>query len=281
MNAPEFFSSSTSSHFYQYLTGWVSVDFIDLLGEDVISTNRQSLDWDDPEMSELRKFLAGVIAQVNSDWRRLRKEKKGKELKDMTGIDTAVWMGTMPEDVRQNTQRIIDVLGGEDALEQFTPVIKALHEIVPEYPQLHWRHLHALVRERVRDYYKNQQFGHAASQGVQIYCETIRMLTGKTEDGTSLVNGVFGKSPFDRPPELQINDLSTESFKNIQEGQGHLSRGVVTGFRNPINHHPIDSVVPSVFSELDCLNVLSLISYLLTRLDKATHNKPARFEQVS
>ncbi|MEJ1958135.1 MAG: ATP-binding protein [Nitrosomonadales bacterium] len=31
VNAPEFFSSSTSSHFYQYLTGWISVDFIDLL----------------------------------------------------------------------------------------------------------------------------------------------------------------------------------------------------------------------------------------------------------
>jgi hypothetical protein len=48
VNAPEFFSSSTSSHFYQYLTGWVSVDFIDDLDDDVISTNRQSLDWEHP-----------------------------------------------------------------------------------------------------------------------------------------------------------------------------------------------------------------------------------------
>lgn len=46
VNAPEFFSSSTSSHFYQYLTGWISADFIDLLDEDVISTNRQSIDWE-------------------------------------------------------------------------------------------------------------------------------------------------------------------------------------------------------------------------------------------
>lgn len=63
-----------------------------------------------------------------------------------------------------------------------------------------------------------------------------------------------------------------ESKKNIQEGQGHLSRGVVTGFRNPIMHGPIDANVPAVFSEVDCLNVLSLVSYLITRLDGATIN---------
>lgn len=274
VNAPEFFSNSTSSHFYQYLTGWITVDFIDSLDEDVISTNRQSLDWEHPETAKLRAFLSGIISQVNIEWRRQRKEKKDKVLKEMTGIDTAAWVSTMPDDVKQNTQRIIDSLGGEDALEQFTPVIKALHELVPEYPLLHWRHLHEGMRERVKDYYKNRQFGVAASQGVQIYCDIIRKLTGRTEDGMDLVGRVFGKAPFDDLPVLRLNDLSTESYKNIQEGQGHLSRGIVTGFRNPITHGPIDTIVPQIFSELDCLNILSLASYLLTRLDHAIFNSP-------
>lgn len=39
-------------------------------------------------------------------------------------------------------------------------------------------------------------------------------------------------------------------------------------------HGPIDTNVPAVFSELDCLNVLSLLSYLATRLDGATVNNP-------
>lgn len=276
VNAPEFFSSSASSHFYQYLTGWISVDFIDQIPEDVISTNRQSLDWDHPDMMKLREFLAGIIATVNVDWRRKRKEKKGKDLRDKTGIDTAAWTSTMPADVRRHTEQIIESLGGEDALEHFTPVIKALHEIIPEYPQLHWRHLHALVRDRVKKYYENGQYGDAASQGVQIYCERIRTLTGRTDDGSKLVNGVFGSKPWQPPPDLQVNDLSTESLQNIQEGQAHLSRGIVIGFRHPISHHPMDTVVPGVFSELDCLNVLSLTSYLFTRLDKATYNKPGK-----
>ncbi len=272
VNAPEFFSSSTSSHFYQYLTGWISVDFIDLLAEDVISTNRQSIDWEHHEMEKLRKFLSGIVSQVNTDWRVKRKAKKDQDLKDTTGIDTEAWLNTLPAGVKENTKQIIESLGGEDALEKFTPVIKALHEIIPEYPELHWRHLHENLRDRIKAYYQHGQFGDAASQGVQIYCDIIRELTGKTTDGSDLVDSVFGSKPFDNPPTIQLNDLNTKSEKGIQEGQGHLSRGVVAGFRNPIMHGPIDTNVPAVFSELDCLNVLSLVSYLVTRLDGATVN---------
>lgn len=272
VNVPEFFSNSASSHFYQYLTGWISVDFIDLLSEDVISTNRQSIDWEHTEMMKLRNFLSGIVSQVNADWRVKRKEKKDQDLKEKTGIDTDAWVNTLPVGVKEYTKQIIESLGGEDALEKFTPVIKALHAIIPEYPDLHWRHLHDNLKSRVEKYYQNEQFGDAASQGVMIYCELIRALTGKTEDGNDLVNNVFGSKPYINLPTIQLNDLSTDSKKNIQEGQAQLSRGVVTGFRNPILHAPIDTNVPAVFSELDCLNVLSLVSYLVTRLDNATVN---------
>lgn len=276
VNAPEFFSNSTSSHFYQYLTGWISVDHIDKLEDDVISTNRQSLDWQRPEMSKLRDILSRVVSNVNTDWRKRRKTKKEEELVEITGIDTEQWMATMPGDVRASTQQIIESLGGEDAFEKYTPVIQALHALIPAYPLLHWRHLHAELQERVRPYYENRQYGDAANQSVLIYCEVIRQLTGRVEDGNDLVNRVFGKKPFLETrsiPEVQLNTLSTESDRDIQEGQSHLSRGVVTGFRNPITHAPIDSSVPSVFSELDCLNILSLVSYLLTRLDGSHVNQ--------
>jgi hypothetical protein len=80
VNLPEFFSNSTSSHFFQYLTGWLNVDFIDEFEEDVISTNRQSLDWENLDMNKLRDFLSGIISQINQEWRKKRKEKKDKAL---------------------------------------------------------------------------------------------------------------------------------------------------------------------------------------------------------
>ena len=67
VNAPEFFSASTSSHFFQYLTGWISVDFIDELEDDVISTNRQSVDWEHPEMLRLREYLSELVSKVNTE----------------------------------------------------------------------------------------------------------------------------------------------------------------------------------------------------------------------
>jgi uncharacterized protein (TIGR02391 family) len=224
-------------------------------------------------MAELRRFLAGIVSQVNTDWRTKRKQQKDEELVKLTGINTAEWTSTMPDDIKAHAQQIIESLGGEDAIETYAPVIKALHELVPEYPLLHWRHLHPNIRDRIREYYENSQYGIAASEGVNIYCEIIRTLTNRIEDGAELVNAVFGRKP--PPPELQLNSLSTESEENIQDGQGHLSRGVITGFRNPISHGPIDTNVPAIFSELDCLNILSLVSYLTTRLDSATFNPPS------
>lgn len=265
VNAPEYFSSSTSSHFFQYLTGSLSVDFIDLLEEDVISTNRQAINWDNEVMVDLRRFLSGIVSQVNSEWRAKRKEAKEQELRRVTGIDTESWLSTLPSDVREQTSQIVETLGGEDALYKYTPVIKALHEIIPEYPLLHWRHLHEDLRDRIRAYYENEQYGDAADQGAKIYCEVIRGLTGLLEDGTDLTGKVFGGDS----PVVKVADTSTETGENIQKGQEALSRGLITGFRNPVSHAPIDSVVPSTFTELDCLNILSLVSYLLTRLDDA------------
>ncbi|PVY77582.1 uncharacterized protein (TIGR02391 family) [Tamilnaduibacter salinus] len=266
VNAPEFFSNSTSSHFFQYLTGWIKADFIDLLDEDVISTNRQSINWANPEMEEFRKFLAEVVSKLNSRWRSERRKNKEKSLSKETGINRDEWFSTLPNEIRQPAQRIVTALEGEEGIdESYAPVFQALHEIIPEYPHLHWRHLHDRLKTRVDSYYKNSQYGEAADQGAKVYAEILREMSGSPKDGTQIAE-VFALKG-DEEPLIKVADLETESGKNIQEGQQHMTRGVMRGFRNPINHAPIDSVVPSTFSELDCLNVLSLFSYLITRLD--------------
>jgi len=275
VNMPEYFSDSTSSHFYQYLTGWIKADFIDLLDEDVISTNRQSLNWDHPEMTKFRAYLSALVSQVGQDWRKKRANKKDKELEQATGIDKEQWFGSLPGDIKQSVEMIVKKLGGsEEVSETFTPVIKALYEIVPEYPLLHWRHLHPSIKDGVYEYYKNKQYAHAADQGAKLYAQRVRDLSGEDKDGAEL-GSVFGfkydapSKSFSKRPVLEVNDLSTDSLRNIQDGQGHLVRGLMTGFRNPINHAPVAAVVPSIISELDCLNVLSLVSYLAAKLDYA------------
>lgn len=269
VNAPEYFASSTSSHFFQYLTGWIKADFIDLLDEDVISTNRQAINWDNPEMEKLRVFLSNLIAQVGREWRNKREVKKNNDFTVSTGIDKEKWLSTMSKDVRGPLQKIVDTMTkDEEVSETYLPVISALYEIVPEYPDLHWRHLHEDIRDRIKPYYSNNQFAEAADQGTKIYAQLLRKMSGVNKDGTDLASVFNGK-----PPKIKIADISTESGWNIQEGQGHMTRGVMAGFRNPMNHEPFDVLVPGTFSQLDCLNILSLISYLTTRLDYAIESE--------
>jgi uncharacterized protein (TIGR02391 family) len=78
-----------------------------------------------------------------------------------------------------------------------------------------------------------------------------------------------------KAPVIPINDLSTESLRNIQEGQGALTRGLMQGFRNPLGHAPMSAVVPAMISEIDCLNVLSLVSYLAAKLEYANSSTDA------
>ena len=281
VNAPEFFSSSTSSNYYQYLTGWISVDFVDLLVEDVISTNRQSIDWEHPEMERLRNFLTGIISQVNVDWRKKRKEKKGEDLKEKTGIDTEVWVATMPDDLKENTSQIIEALSGEDALEKFTPVIKALHEIVPEYPLLHWRHLHEDVQTASKQYYVDKNYYTA-------FLETTKKYVNKTKQKSSehdiserdLMGKVFSipnaiLDVVDNYKQQNGNEFTDNTKQNIQEGQQYLSQGLIIGGRHPISHEEIEELKTSdLFSEKDCLDLLSLLSHLFKRLDNSVKQTP-------
>lgn len=274
VNAPEYFSESTSSHFYQYLTGWIKADFIDLIEEDVISTNRQALNWEHPEMAEFRQYLEKLISAIGQDWRKKRTNKKEQEVENVTGINTQSWFSSLPTGVRESVESIVQVMTRNEEVDETTaPVVRALYKLIPEYPLLHWRHLHKSLKDGVSEYYKNDQFGHAADQGAKLFADRIRELTKLVNlDGTDLAS-VFSIT-YDKAanavttqPRLPVNDLSTLSLRNIQEGQGHLTRGLMAGFRNPINHAPMAKVVPELISELDCLNILSLISYLSEKLD--------------
>ena len=276
VNAPEFFSSSASSHFYQYLTGWISADFIDLLPEDVISTNRQSIDWEHPEMEKLRRLLSGIVAQINTDWRKKRKKKKEEDLNDETGINTKEWTDTMPSDIKEKTSQIIEALGGEDALEKFTPVIKALHDIIPEYPLLQWRHLHEDIKSTSKQYYVDKNYYTAFLEATKKYVNSTMQKSGeKNISERDLMGKVYSLNNVildvvDKYKQQDGSDFTENTKHNIQQGQQYLSQGIIVGGRHPLSHEEINELkISNIFSEQDCLDMLSLLSHLFKRLDNS------------
>ena len=89
------------------------MDFIDEENEELISTDRQSLNWDTEETQELQKFLQSLIDLIIKEWNAKRKQAKTKQLKEKVekvGLDIEKWKDTMPFDLKHNVEKLIDTV---------------------------------------------------------------------------------------------------------------------------------------------------------------------------
>ena len=274
----------------------MEVDFIDDFKEDVITTNRQSLNWDHEETKKLRVYLKNLVDFLQADWRKKKKEKRKHELKEKTGINTKDWFKKLPAEynIKKSVTSIVTKIISDPDLPESTQheTIKKIHALIPEYPQYHWRHLHTEIRNASNTEYKNKDYYRAFEEAVKRYAKKVRQQSSLHE----LPNN--NKEPHERElmdrafsEEKPILKVVNKKFKksdgskfgkntnnNIQTGQRYLSAGVIAGCRHPIAHEEIKDLKTSgLFTEKDCLDALSLLSHLFSRLDNAqvvNKNKP-------
>ncbi|KFN40964.1 MAG: hypothetical protein JU82_00070 [Sulfuricurvum sp. MLSB] len=267
VNQPEFFGRTESSHFFSYLTGYLDVDFIDLWDEDVISTDRQSLDWENSRLEEMQIHLQRLLKALERNWRAKRKELHVAKTRERTGIDTAYWFSKTPPNIAEYLNLIVDSIDdSEMPSEKQAEVVQAVHTLVPEYPYYHWRQLHSAIQGVSQEDYERADYLRAAKEAVIEYENIVKKISGLTDKmGTDLMRQSFGRDCSSKP--ISITDCTTDTQKNIEDGQQNLSVGVVSGFRNPASHETKKDLHPHIFSDQDCLDVLSLVSYLLNKLD--------------
>jgi uncharacterized protein (TIGR02391 family) len=275
VNSPEFFGPSESSHFYSYATGWLNIDFIDNWEDDVISTNRQSIDWDNPLTTELREYLASCLLIIEKQWREFRKDKKRDNISKKTNVNVGNWVNTLSGSVKDDIDTLINILDDTPEITEETQQksIQLLYNLVPEYPNLHWRHIHPEIQTVSRKYYETNDFYTAFIEGLKRYVSEVKKKSGISNvldrnlmqavfNGKLLVTKKYTKtdgSPFD-----------TLTIQNIEDGQKMLSEGIVVGGRNPLQHEEHTELSKTgLFSEKDCLDFLSLLSHLFNRLDNA------------
>ena len=192
VNRPEFFGPSESSHFFSYATGWLNVDFIDNWEEDVISTNRQSIDWDNEKTIELRQYIVSCISIIEKQWRDRRKEKKKKELSEKAKLNVNDWLGKLPQRVQGDVETFVNLLDDTPELSEDTQQksIQLLHDLVPEYADFHWRHLHDQVQAASRADYQNADYYRAFIEGMKRYIISTRTKSGSTN---ATDNGMMGE----------------------------------------------------------------------------------------
>ncbi|MFA6096033.1 MAG: ATP-binding protein [Candidatus Paceibacterota bacterium] len=289
VNLPEYFSESMSSHFFSYLTGWLEVDFIDDLDEDVIATDRKSLNWGHPEMLKLRDYLRKVINWLEQDWRKRRAEIRSKEAENKTGMSIGEWRNHIPENIREDLDPIIGALlkDSEMTEEKLVSSLKGLQNIIKPYPYFHWRNLHPVLKKIVFNYYKNSDYYGAVLEGVTEYVNQIKAKTASSNVDLRLIKEAFSpdqpkpQNP-PLPPVLPIlsvtkkykrpdgTDFKPLTLENISKGHGLLARAMWMAFRNPKAHETAEDLRQSgLYTEQDCLDALSLLSHLFNRLDNA------------
>lgn len=113
---------------------------------------------------------------------------------------------------------------------------------IQEVMEAYLSNLHPAI-QKASDLFQDGHYIEAARGACLGVLSRIRELTGQTEDGTDLVNRVFGKSA----PMLVLGDQDTETGRNRQEGLGNSLRGFVSGVRNPTFHGDADMPAQEAF----------------------------------
>lgn len=275
VNMPEFFGPSESSHFYSYATGWLNIDFIDNWDEDVISTNRQSIDWENPKTTELREYLASSLAIIEKQWREKRKEKKQDKISNIVNVNIGGWLNKLPRNVQEPVATIVNLLDDTPELSEDIQqrVTLLLHKIAPEYANLHWRNLEPEIKAASEKYYQNEDYYTAFIEALKKYVSEVKKKSGISNMlDRNLMEAVFnGRLKVSKKyKKSDSSDFDFLTIQNIEEGHRLLSVGMVVGGRNPLQHEEhLELSKTGLFSEKDCLDFLSLLSHLFKRLSDA------------
>lgn len=277
VNSNDFFGLKTTTSFaYNYFTGFLNVDFIDDFEKDMVTTNRDGLTWENEELSALKTWLKEQLFNISRDWRLKREKLKTKEINKSTGINLNEWVNTMPTKLQTDVNSLVNIIiHDEDIDENKTKnILRELKNIVPEYPYFHWRNMHPKIREASEEYYIRGDYYHAFTEGAKSYKNAVKEKSQVEETlDYKIMTSSFGKdkilkvtSKYKCRPNGQ--PFSEDTLEGIEDGQMFLSQGVVKGGRNVLSHEEIsDLKISGLFTEKNCLDMLSILSHLYERLD--------------
>lgn len=110
VNKPEFFGSKSDDYAYTYMTGWLEVGFIEDFENDIIATNRESLNWEDENAVKLQKYLSQLLLTIKNQWREKRRLKKKTKIEEESGSNIDEWISNLNIGERQVAKKIINAI---------------------------------------------------------------------------------------------------------------------------------------------------------------------------
>ncbi len=108
VNEASFYGARDNDQFHSYVTGYLEVDFIDEFDEDVISTDRHSLNWEHDDTRELQEYLQAIIRKIGAQWRKKRSEVTEAEVEKKHHIGIKDWQEKLPTYEKELSEKIIE-----------------------------------------------------------------------------------------------------------------------------------------------------------------------------
>jgi uncharacterized protein (TIGR02391 family) len=173
------------------------------------------------------------------------------------------------EEIRDHLNEVISFAGlelGNDGQLRATSPVRTLSEAAKRAGRLRQlleqRQVHADVLAFCREELLQDNYFHAVFEATKSVADKIRRKSGLLSDGAELVDEAFSL----KNPLLAINSLQTETQQSEHKGFANLLRGVFGIFRNVPAHVP---KVHWTIEEQDALDLLTMVSFLHRRLDRA------------
>lgn len=126
------------------------------------------------------------------------------------------------------------------------------------------RNFHSEVTKHSKKLFEQGNFFHAVFKSAKAFNNDVKSKAHSEKDGQPLMLEVWGC----KNGVLKVTQCSCETDRNYQDGIKFLSSGLMSAIRNPTAHEP---AITWPIDKQDCLDILSLISFLYRRLDKAAY----------
>lgn len=275
-NEPEYYGASESSYAFSYLSGYLTVDFLDSIEPDVIATDRRAIDWDTEVTLELRDQLQRLIRRVGQEWRTRRSRKRQEEAEEALGGTTEDWVNTIRAEEQAPVRSLIDAIGSDEidmAPDVQGRLLQLVQSVAPPHAEYVWRHLHPEIRDATEKHYIDGDYYTAIQEAIKRFVNETRLRSGIDESqAQALVSKAFGENGRLRVFQKYMSEsnFDPQTGTNVERGQQHVAMGIVSGFRNPLAHEEIRNLHASgAFTNDDCLDALSIVSHLMRRLSDA------------
>jgi uncharacterized protein (TIGR02391 family) len=196
-------------------------------------TNRVNLKCIEEVMDQLQKvpptdsFYAQNIINCNFEAVHIAEMLFGKNNDHLKALEKATSL--KPNDWRDIIRQELDIM--RKALLFKEPRLSALHLSIVD-----WESIHPYICKVSKEKYDDGHYADSVESAFKEINTRIKDFykrkTGQELDGVELMRNVFSlKSPI-----IVLDDLTTQSGKNVQEGYGHIFAGSMQGIRNPSAH---------------------------------------------